>query len=53
MGIISSSHRHKWNCRHSETFWLTLLDAVFLSLVAWQLEAKKPGFQGLAERLSE
>lgn len=44
-----SFHRQRQNCRHSENFWLTLLDAVFLSLVAQQLEAKEPGFQGEEE----
>lgn len=37
------------HCRHRENFWLTLLEAVFLSPVAQQLEAKKPGFQGQEE----
>lgn len=51
--IILSSHKHQQNCRHSENFCLTLLDVVFLRLVAQQLEAKKPGFQGEEESFVE
>ena len=47
--IILSSHKHQQNCRHSENFCLTVLDVVFLHLVAQQLEAEKPGFQGEEE----
>ena len=51
--IILSSHKHQQNCRHSENFCLTLLDVVFFRLVAQQLEAKKPGFQGEEESFLE
>lgn len=44
--IVLSSHQYHQNCRHSENFCLTLLDVVFLRLVAQQLQAKNPGFRG-------
>lgn len=47
--IVLSSHQYHQNCRHSENFCLTLLDVVFLRLVAQQLQAKNPGFRGEEE----